>query len=102
MAEIPARRAGDAPIYTQSDLDRIRERDRDDVRYGALAGQVGELRGALSRLPGDMEATARRVFGEQMAELRKERGDRTWRTADTLIALGQVVIAGLVAVLALK
>ena len=96
------RRATDQAIYTQADLDRIRQADRDENRYSALAGQVGKLEGTVESLPAQFEARARQVFAEQMAELRKEQGNRNWRAADTLIALGQFLLAAGVVAVAIK
>lgn len=95
------RRAGDQPLYTQAEVDRIRQADRDESRYTALAGQVGELRGMVNGLPGQFEARARQVFAEQMAELREQNGKRNWRAADSLIAAGQFLLAVAVVAIAL-
>lgn len=101
-AELPDRRATEQPRYTEGDFERFRRDLTEQNRVTILAGQVGELRASLDNMPGLVEATARRVFSEQWAQLQSEARRQNeqsvsgrWRTADTVIAAGQMLIAGI-------
>lgn len=95
------RRTEDIPLYTQADLDRVREKVQDTERDRQRDSLLSELKGQIAGMPATFEGIARRVFDEQMRAMRTENSSNRWRSADTLIALGQLLIATGVVVLAI-
>lgn len=98
-----ARRAGDAPRYTEADFNRFREQLTDQNRIAMISGELARLRGTVEAMPAQMEAVARRVFSEQWSqqqtEARKQSDERLanrFRTFDLVFAAGQFLIAAAV------
>lgn len=76
------------------------ERDQRELN---LRNDVARLQGTFDQLPALIEATARRVFQDmwqtaqqQASEAATARSNQTWRRADTVIAIGQMLIAAAV------
>ena len=79
--------------YTEADVRELRKeweavRDQQD-----LVKQMAKFEGLLAALPVQMEAIARRVVVEVLAEQRVKAAERTWSRAPVFAQVAQLLIA---------
>lgn len=88
--------------YSEADLNALRKDWEQERTQSDLTKQVAEIKGHLLTLPQTMEAVARRVVAEVIADQHKQnaeqraqrseqRSERTWERAPAVIQVLQLV-----------
>lgn len=96
----PRTRVSGPRTYSAAEVGELRVEWERDQRESEFQKQLARLEGQYNGLPAMIEASARRIFQElfvaaqsQAVSNQAENVKARWRRADTLIALGQLVLA---------
>lgn len=85
--------------YTEADLKALRKEWEAEAIQREVVRSIAEIKGQLLQLPATMEAVARRVASEVIADQHKQATDRAWGRAPVLAQTVQLIVA-IVAVVA--